>query len=88
MLPHGKGSIDEVSFELVSAISHAVRVVGWQENLRSKEMPPRWMWAHAKELEEWFEEVDTLRRQEYGIEDDGGESVEMTRNTLSSRFKD
>lgn len=92
MIP-GRGDIGDVSFELTVSLEHAFRILEWQEGLNSKEMPPEWMWCHPKELEMWFSEVDTMRKQEYGIEDDDwghddDEVVPMTSNELSSRFKD
>lgn len=50
-------------------------------------MPPEWMWAFPKELEEWFEEIKAIREAKYG----GGsseEDVPMMGNELSSRFRD
>lgn len=48
------------------AIEHAHRVLDWQENLSSEEMPPRWMWPYESELEIWFDEVEDKRKQKFG----------------------
>jgi hypothetical protein len=45
----------------LSAIHHAVLIVGWQENLLEKEMPPKWMWTLDEELNQHFEELHRRR---------------------------
>lgn len=90
LLP-GAETVADISYDLLVALEHAFRILSWQESLGGKEMPPQWMWAHASELNIWFDEVDTYRRQKYGIEDDDGwgeEPQQMTTNELSSRFRD
>lgn len=57
---------------MARAIEHAYRIISWQENLVTEEVPPKWMWAHEHELEEWFEEVKALREQKYGGGPDTG----------------
>jgi hypothetical protein len=44
------------------AISHALSILHWQENLTSEDMPPEWMWPLNDSLDEWFEEVDARHR--------------------------
>lgn len=50
----------------MNAVSHAYRVIGWQENLTEDECPPVWMWPFEDELEVWFEEVDRKRKDKWG----------------------
>lgn len=47
-------------------MEHAHRVLSWQENLMSEEVPPPWMWPFEDELELWFEEVDRKRKERFG----------------------
>lgn len=65
--------------DLTLAISHAYRVLHWQENLVEEEMPPAWMWPFEEELDSWFEEVEKSRKAKYGggsSDDDGGVMME------------
>lgn len=50
------------------AVSHAVLILGWQENLLKSEMPPRWMWALDEDLTRHFERIAADR--ESGRESD------------------
>lgn len=61
------------------AIAHAHRILDWQENLQSEEMPPEWMWPFDEDLELWFEEVDRNRKEKYGGNADSS-SEEMLEN--------
>lgn len=66
------------------AYEHANLILDWQENLTSDEMPPRWMWAFGDELEIWFEDVDTQRKERFGSASAGGdEETPMMRNELA-----
>jgi hypothetical protein len=48
------------------------------------ECPPSWMWPFEEELEIWFEEVDSKRKERYGGTDASeGESVPMMSNELA-----
>lgn len=64
------------------AVTHALTVLGWQENLLSEEMPPEWMWPLTDELEEWFEEV-SARRRDGTSRDDLEDAPDMMQNTLT-----
>lgn len=64
------------------AVTHALTVLGWQENLLSEEMPPEWMWPFTEELEEWFEEV-TARRRDGTSRDVLEDAPDMVENTLT-----
>lgn len=49
-----------------------------------EEVPPKWMWPFAEELEIWFERVEEERKEKYGTTNDesGDESLmdnELTR---------
>lgn len=64
-------------------MSHAFTVLAWQENLASDEMPPEWMWALDEELEEWFEEVEAVRKDKYASPGASSDETEMMSNTLA-----
>lgn len=61
-------------------VAHAHRILEWQENLQTDEMPPEWMWPHDDELELWFEEVDRARKERYGGGGDDSGSETMLKN--------
>lgn len=65
------------------SIAHAHRILEWQENLQSSEMPPEWMWIHDDDLVEWFEEVDRARKEKYGGGGDESESGPMLKNEFA-----
>lgn len=46
----------------------------WVDNLPREEMPPRWMWPFAEELEIWFEGVEEQRKEKYGNSDAGSDT--------------
>jgi hypothetical protein len=69
------------------AIEQAHRIIGWQENMMSDEMPPRWMWHLDHELELWFERVETEREAKYGGDGSGDESTPMMSNDLAQGRK-
>lgn len=43
--------------ELIDAISRAQSIIYWQENVVSKDMPPKWMWTLDEELNRHFERI-------------------------------
>lgn len=43
--------------ELVDVIGRAQMIIHWQENMLSKDMPPRWMWPLDDELNAHFERL-------------------------------
>jgi len=57
------------SWVVVEAITEALRVLSWYENLPEDEQPPRKMWHSDKLLGEWFEDVDRKRKQKTGGKD-------------------
>ncbi len=46
-------------------------------------MPPEWMWSLDEELNEWFKEVDSRRKEKYGIGASQDESTPMMTNDLA-----
>lgn len=75
-------SIEEVPNDLLTAITHANRVLYWQENLDADEMPPQWMQPFDSELAGWFERITEERAQSHGASGDGG-GEGMVGNELS-----
>lgn len=75
-------------WDLATAISHAHRVLSWQENLQKDEIPPQWMWPFEDELDTWFEEVERARNEKYGInKEDDDESGSMMSNEYAQGRK-
>ena len=85
LFPSGVTSIEDISWDLNSAIEHANAIISWQRNLEQKEVPPKWMWAFPDELTVWFEEVEVLREQKYSSSgsDDSDEDFTMQTNQLA-----
>lgn len=65
------------------AVSHALNVLSWQENLPMDDMPPEWMWPLNDELDEWFDAVDSRRRDGTSREDDLEDAPDMMVNELA-----
>ena len=65
------------------AITHAHSILGWQENMVSEEMPPKWMWHLDWELEVWFERVDKERKARFGGGGDDEDTGDMMTNDLA-----
>lgn len=57
----------------------------WLENLARDEMPPRWMWPFAEELESWFADVEEQRKDKYSSDGSGDDSADssMMENELA-----
>jgi hypothetical protein len=86
-------TVETVPHDLHSAFDHALRILSWQENLPSDEMPPRWMWPLDWEIDQHFKVVDARRKEKYGgntsdSTDYGDEDVSWEENVYSARFKD
>lgn len=64
------------------AVSHALTVLRWQENLFDGEIPPEWMWPLDDQLEEWFEAVTRARKEKAGVDDDLEDAPDMMQNSL------
>lgn len=60
LIPEGHSLVD-VPADLITAIEQAVRILSWQENLLSKDMPPQWMWVLDWEIDNWFKKIDEER---------------------------
>lgn len=58
-------------------------VCSWLENLPRHEIPPRWMWPFPEELNQWFERVETNRRN--GVKPD--EDAPGTSNELEDEWR-
>lgn len=60
------------------AVTHADRILYWQEELPEEEIPPVWMWPFVPELEAWFDRVrsDRANRHKSGGARDNPELVE------------
>lgn len=72
--------------DLLHAIEHANRVLDWQENLSTEEMPPEWMWTLDEEVVTWMEQVNEDRKERYGggsSRDDDTDGGPMMSNDLS-----
>lgn len=65
------------------AVSHALNVLSWQENLVDAEVPPEWMWPLNDELEAWFDAVEAQRKDRYGGDDDYEDAPDMMGNELA-----
>lgn len=62
--------------DLVTAISHAVMVIGWQENLLEAEIPPRWTWTLDDELGRHFDWIRSQRESGSDIEPMDGPTMQ------------
>jgi hypothetical protein len=84
--PKGVECLEDLPFEFVGALQHAVTVLSWMRNLGKDELPPQWMWPFHDELDKWFEEVEIARKAKYGISDDDDDDDSgggLTANELS-----
>lgn len=88
MLPKDCYNIEEVPTDLMIALDHATRILGWQEHLSEDEMPERWKWHLDWELEEHFERVKIERKEKYGTtSSDDDDEPEFEENAYSPRFR-
>ena len=89
IFPGGVGNSEDVPWDFVAALSHALRILSWQENLVEEEIPPEWMWSFEDELEIWFEEVDRARKDKYSTSSSGDElpAQGYMYNEAAERFK-
>lgn len=92
LYPEGH-TAETIPHDLHSAIEQAMRILNWQENLPSDEMPPRWMWSLDWELEVHFSDVERKREDRYnnpGSTSDSGETGEEVwdDNAYAARFRD
>ena len=90
ILPVDVASVEDLPADLALALDHGYKILAWQENLQEEEMPPRWMWHLDWELEEWFKEIELIRKSKYGGETDDREEVDMMKNSdpeINERFR-
>ena len=73
MLPVG-ANVETAPADLVLCIDHAMRILGWQENLAEDEMPEHWKWHLDWEIEEHFKQVKIQREAKYGTSSSSGDS--------------
>ena len=81
------GPTFDIPTDLSLALSHALRVLSWQENLLEEETPPNWMWPLEWELEIWFEDIRQQREEKYGTKRDEPDDAPMMQNEFSERFR-
>jgi hypothetical protein len=63
VLPPGL-SLYDAPHTFVEAIRSTIVFLGWQDNLESKEIPPKRVWLDAKKLDAWFKDVKAKREDE------------------------
>lgn len=66
---------------MLLAIEHGHHILSWQENLVEDEIPPTWMWSLDEELNDWFEQLESSRKDKGG--GGGDEPVPMMQNELA-----
>jgi hypothetical protein len=75
----------EAPWFLVSAVSHALSVLGWME-LQEKHQPPERIWLNTKLLNEHFERIQSeMHSEESGMEP--VEQVPMMENEHTKGLK-
>lgn len=62
-----------------------MRVIGWEANLDTDEMPPEWMWPFPDDLELWFEDVKQARKERFSGGQDDNDDDDMVENELAPR---
>lgn len=90
MFPAGC-AFEDVPADLMGAINHALRILGWQENaMEEADMPPRWMWPVDSEITQFFDNRKRIRdakRNRTGSDADDDTEDEYTDNAYAARFK-
>jgi hypothetical protein len=82
-------SIEDVPVDLTNAISHALKILSWHENLPSDEIPPEWMWSLDHEIEDWFIQVEYLREQKFnGGGEESYDPAVLDTNEYAARMRD
>lgn len=84
MFPNG---IEDAPHDFVYAVSEALTVLSWFENLPDDEHPPRHIWWSEEMLSEWFRNVKRKRDKETGKRSayDEADDVPMSENVLVDR---
>lgn len=65
------------------AVSHALQIVHWQENLAGDDMPPRWMWHLDDALNDHFSAVQFRRDAERDRTASDEPAPRLMRNALA-----
>lgn len=88
IVPEGYSIVDLPS-DFVTAMEQAFRILSWQENLPSKDIPPAWMWTLDWEIDNWFKTLDEERQNPDSPKVKGKrEKTEYkTDNVFTDRFK-
>lgn len=73
LVPLGQ-TFSTIPSDLFAAIEHSFKIISWQQNLGSDEMPPIWMWHLDWEIEEWFKRVKIERERKWGNPSSGDSS--------------
>ena len=89
IFPGEVDNVEDVPWDFMYALTHAFRILSWQENLLEEERPPEWMWPFEDELEIWFEEVDRARKEKYSTDSSGDELPDggYMYNEAAERFR-
>lgn len=82
LFPPGIEKLYDLPFTIHNAILSALTYLSFHE-LPKEERPPRWMWQDTEKLEEWFKEVERVRKAKYG---DGGDQSRMEQSNLRSKL--
>ena len=60
---------ETIPFDFINAFEQALRIISWQENLSSDEMPEPWKWHLDWEIQAHFEKVEQTRKEKWGTPD-------------------
>jgi hypothetical protein len=85
--PLGTSSIEDLPWDLASAIQHAARILHWRENLLTDDMPPEWMLPFDDMLVDWFEAVKEKHAEERGTSSSGDTEAPMMGNSMADDFR-
>ncbi len=72
-------------------LDYSLRILSWQENLSSDEMPPVWMWPLDWEIEKHFTVIESKRKAKYGTSSNDEQNLDdeaWEDNVYAARFKD
>lgn len=80
-------------YDLYLAVSAALSVLSWFENLPKDEQPPRHIWWSEDLLEDWFAEVSDNRKAKYGqggrkrTSYEAADDVPMMENEVAAEYR-
>jgi hypothetical protein len=72
LLPPGCESLIDAPFVIVRGIRNALLFLGWQENLKVHEVPPKRIWFDEDKLDLWFKDL----RKQWELEAKGRSNTE------------